>query len=94
MSLKKYIDDEKSIYITAKNLLFKNRFLDNPIRLIGVSVSNLRKKESVFYDDLLERSDSQNRRKGLDKLLDLLRDEHGEESIFFAGTQLNRFEYP
>ena len=87
MSLKNYIDDEKAIYVTAKKLLIQNRFLENPIRLIGVSVSNLRKKESLYYDDLLERCNSENRRKELDKLLDRLRDIYGEESIFFAGTQ-------
>ncbi|UCE65482.1 MAG: DNA polymerase IV [Candidatus Zixiibacteriota bacterium] len=94
MTLKNYIDDERAIFINAKKLLLKNRFLDRPIRLIGVSVSNLRKKESLYYDDLLERSNSENRRKELDKLLDRLRDRHGEESIFFAGTRLNRFDYP
>jgi DNA polymerase-4 len=94
MSLKNYIDDEKAIYTIAKKLLMKNRFLDNPIRLIGVSVSNLREKESVLYDDLLEKCKSQNQRIELDKLLDNLRDIHGEDSVFFAGTQLNRFDYP
>jgi DNA polymerase-4 len=94
MSLKSYIDDERAIYVIAKKLLIKNRFLDQPIRLIGVSVSNLREKSTPYYDDLFERSNSENRRKELDKLLDELRDIHGEESIFFAGTQMGRFDYP
>ena len=94
ITLNEYIDDERAIFTAAKNLLHKNRFLDKPIRLIGVSVSHLRKKESVFYDDLLVRSNSPNRRKNLDDILDTLRDIHGEDSIFFAGTQLHRFDYP
>ena len=94
MSLKSYIDDERAIFITAKKLLIKNRFLEEPIRLIGVSVSNLREKATPYYEDLFERCNSENRRKELDKLLDQLRDLHGEESIFFAGTQLGRFDYP
>jgi DNA polymerase-4 len=94
MSLKNYIDDERAIFITAKKLLIKNRFLDQPIRLIGVSVSNLREKKRLYYDDLFSRCNSENRRKELDKLLDELRDIHGEESIFFAGTQMGRFDYP
>jgi hypothetical protein len=94
MTLKNYIDDERAIFVTAKKLLLKNRFLDHPIRLIGVSVSNLREKEAPYYDDLFERCNSENRRKELDQLLDKLRDVHGEESIFFAGTQLGRFDYP
>jgi hypothetical protein len=93
-TLTDYIDDERAIFVAAKNLLIKNRFLDKPIRLLGVSVRNFRKKESVYYDDLLKRNGSENRRKELDQLLDRLRDEHGEESIFFAGTQLGRFDYP
>ncbi len=94
LTLHNYFDDEKAIYQSAKILLIKNQFLKKPIRLIGVSVSRLRKKEMCLYDDLLKNYGSKNRRKEVDKLLDKLRDRHGEESIFFAGTQLNRTEYP
>lgn len=93
-TLHNYFDDERAIYQSAKNLLVKNQFLRKPIRLIGVSVSRLRNKEIRLYDDLLNNYGSENRRKEIDKLLDKLRDKHGEESIFFAGTQLNRTEYP
>ena len=92
-TLRDYFDSEKIIYISSKQLLLRNRFLDKPIRLIGVNVSNLRDREDHDKFDLFN-EDSPNRKNNrLDKLLDGLRDRHGEESIFFAGSQLMHPDY-
>jgi DNA polymerase IV len=87
-SLNIYIDTEKDIFRTARKLLLDNRFLDEPIRLIGVNVANLKKNGDETYDDYLIDYDPMKKRRQLDKVLDNLRDKHGEESIFFAASQV------
>lgn len=81
-----YFSSEKVIYKAAKKLLLRNKFLDRPVRLIGVSVSNLRKSQGKKTDDLLFHNDFHNRNGKIDELLDYLRDNHGEESILYAST--------
>lgn len=91
-TLKRYFDSEKVIYNTAKELLIKNRFLDNPIRLIGVNVSHLKNRSTNDDLDLFQGNTPEVRNHQLDNLLDGLRDCHGEEVVFFAGSQLMRPE--
>jgi DNA polymerase-4 len=88
VTLREYFDTEKAIFQAAKTLLMSNRFLDGSIRLIGVSVSNLRSKKDLYFDELLSGDDPRRKSEKIDKLLDRLRDRHGEESIFFACSQL------
>jgi DNA polymerase IV len=83
-----YIDTEKEIFRAARKLLIDNRFLDEPIRLIGVNISHLKNNDSESFDDLLIDYDPEKKRRQLDKVLDGLRDKHGEESIFFAASQV------
>ena len=87
-TLSAYFESEKVIYRTARELLLKNRFLDNPIRLIGVNVCNLRDSRGPDEMDLFTENTPRRRDDRLDKLLDGLRDRYGEESIFFAGSHL------
>jgi hypothetical protein len=88
-TLKEYFDTEKTIFQTAKMLLLKNRFLDEPIRLLGVNVSNLMsKRDPYYYNELLSGDDPRIKSEKIDLLLDCLRDRHGEESIFFAGSRV------
>ncbi|MEE9553122.1 MAG: hypothetical protein V3W18_02400, partial [candidate division Zixibacteria bacterium] len=86
-TLSAYFRSEKVIYRTAKELLIKNRFIENPIRLIGVNVCNLRESIDIEEPDLFGNT-FRKRDDRLDKLIDGLRDRHGEESIFFAGSHL------
>jgi len=86
ITLNNYFDTEKVIFLSAKTLLTNNRFLDYPIRLLGVNVSKLRPKSEPDYDDLLAGYQPNVKDSKLDDLLDRLRDKHGEESIFFAGS--------
>jgi len=75
------------IYNQAKLLLEKHRFLDRPIRLIGVSVSKLEKNREEIQADLL--TDPRNNKKTkVDNVIDNLRDKYGEDTISFAGTIL------
>ncbi len=93
-TLSVYFNTEKTIFQTAKKLLLKNRFLDEPIRLLGVSVSKLRSKRDLYLDELLLDDDHRKKNEKIDLLLDSLRDRHGEESIFFAGSRVFQNEYP
>jgi hypothetical protein len=68
--------------------LLGNGFLGCPIRLIGVNISHLRKKENESFDDFLIDYNPLKKRRQLDKVLDDLRDRHGEEAIFFAASQV------
>jgi nucleotidyltransferase/DNA polymerase involved in DNA repair len=88
VSLSRHIDNEQEIYRCASKLLLENRFLDRPIRLIGVSVSNLKKNDGENAGLRLIEYDPLEKRMRIDKLLDTLRDKHGEESVFFAGEQI------
>jgi len=87
-SLNVFIDTEKEIYKAAKSLLIENRFLDNPIRLIGVNVSHLQKQSDKSLDEFPLGYDPLTKCRTIDNLLDRLRDRHGEEVIFFAGEQV------
>ena len=87
-SLNVYVDTEKEIYGVARKLLLDNRFLEQPIRLIGVGVSNLKKKSEEKYDDLFIDYDFLKKSRKVDQVIDKLRDQHGEESVFFAGTKV------
>lgn len=87
-SLTVYVDSEQEIYKTARKLLLDNRFLDRPIRLIGVGVSNLKKKTEERNDDLFVDYDFLKKSRRVNQVIDKLRDQHGEESIFYAGTKV------
>jgi DNA polymerase-4 len=86
MTLNVYFNSEKVIYKAAKKLLLGNKFLDHPIRLIGVSASNLRKSEGMIPEIGLFDNDTHNGTGKIDQLLDNLRDNHGEDSILYAST--------
>jgi DNA polymerase-4 len=86
VTLNVYFSSEKVIYRAAKDLLLRNKFLDHPIRLIGVSVSNLIKSIESSRGESLFNNDFHDRNEKLDDLLDKLRDHHGEESIIYAST--------
>jgi DNA polymerase-4 len=89
VSLNRFIDNESEIYQNARRLLLDNQFLEKPIRLIGVGVSNLIKRVELIEDGgALFEYDPLKKREMLDKVLDSLRDKHGEESVFFAGEQI------
>jgi DNA polymerase-4 len=88
LSLNVYIDTEKEIFKAARKLLIDNRFLEQPIRLIGVNISHLKKNENELLDDFLIDYDPLKKRRQLDRVLDSLRNKHGEEAIFFAASQV------
>jgi len=79
-------DSDAKIYQNAKFLLEKNRFIERPIRLIGVSVSKLAKSVIDIQPDLLSRPDD--KLKDVIRVMDILRDRYGERSISRAGAQL------
>ena len=88
MSLSVYIDSEKEIYKTARKLLLDNRFLEHSIRLIGVGMSNLKKKPNENSDDFLLEYNPIKKSQKVDEVIDKLRNRHGEDSVFLAGTKI------
>jgi DNA polymerase-4 len=86
-SLNVYTNTEKEIFQTAKSLLMENRFLENPIRLVGVNISNLRKRSDDDPGDLMKEYCPVNKSRKVDGVIDKLRDKLGEEAIFLAGSQ-------
>jgi DNA polymerase-4 len=93
ITLNVYFSSEKIIYRAAKELLVKNKFLDHPVRLIGVSVSNLRKSKVSSPGGSLFDNDFHDRNLKIDELLDNLRDHHGEESILYASSLIFQADY-
>jgi DNA polymerase-4 len=76
-------DSTMAIYEIARGLLEKHGFHRQPIRLIGVSVSNLEKKQETnqmsIFDQPVKKA------KSVEKVLDKIRDKFGENSICRAG---------
>jgi DNA polymerase-4 len=76
-------DCEMTIYETARTLFHRSGFAGTPIRLIGVSASNLEKNRDQTQLGFLE--EPLVRQKSLDNLIDKLRDKYGERAIGRAG---------
>jgi len=85
-TIHKPTDGDIIIFENAKLLLEKNRFIEKPIRLIGVSISKLEKRAVDIQPDLLFHPDE--KLKPVDQVMDLLREKYGERSISRAGAQL------
>jgi DNA polymerase-4 len=79
-------DCETIIFRKAKYLFEQNKFMDKPIRLIGVSVSKLEKNPVSNQQDLLSNPNS--KLNLIDSVIDQLKDRYGEHSITHAGTRL------
>ena len=79
-------DCATTIYNHARYLLEHHRMADQPIRLIGVSVSKLEPKllpdQTEFFNEGNIKSDK------IDKIIDELRNKYGEHTIAYAGTKI------
>jgi len=78
MSMREYTDLPDDIYQTACRLLSKHWDESWPVRLVGVTFSNLVKKEHQQFD-LFGREERQEK---MVKACDAIRDRFGENSIF------------
>lgn len=82
-SLPEPTDSTMAIYEIARGLLEKHGFHKQPIRLIGVSVSNLEKKletnQVSIFDQPVKKA------KSVENVLDKIRDKFGENCICRAG---------
>jgi len=88
-TLKKSTDDSPEIYSTACRLLEKTEAGKRPVRLLGISLSQLslfhtKDQLSLFHQDVAGQ-----KRKELNKALDSLYEKFGEKSIC-PGTLLNK----
>ncbi|MFZ5753848.1 MAG: DNA polymerase IV [Bacillota bacterium] len=84
MSMKEYTDLPDDIYKTSCTLLEKHWNQSRPVRLVGITISNLIKKEHEQYDLFGERE----RQRKLVMACDEIRDRFGENAIF-RGISLN-----
>jgi DNA polymerase-4 len=87
-SLTVFTDTEKDIFKYAREMFFANEFQKKPIRLLGVSMGNVRLKSETDFDDFLIDYSPQKSSRRIDKVMDSLREKHGESVITFARTSL------
>ncbi|MCD6163318.1 MAG: DNA polymerase IV [candidate division Zixibacteria bacterium] len=85
-TIQRPIDCDEVIYQIARYILEKNRFIERPIRLIGVSVSKLEKRIDDIQPDLLANPDG--KMLIINRVVDRLKDKYGDHSISRAGTKL------
>lgn len=83
-TLKIWTDDENLIYKTLLELW--NQIEIKPIRLIGVTLSNLKENRKIQEQLQLFDIPSQKKNSKIDKLLDNLKDKFGEQSIIKGGS--------
>jgi DNA polymerase-4 len=76
-------DSTMAIYEIARGLLEKNSFHQRPIRLIGISVSNLEKNCQELQASIIDQP--VRKAKSVENVLDKLRDKFGENCICRAG---------
>jgi DNA polymerase-4 len=74
-------DDGKEIYSAVHSLLTKTMVGKRPVRLLGVSLSQLIISGLEHQLELFHREALSGRRRDLNKALDLLYDKHGEKSV-------------
>jgi len=80
-TLPKSTEDGREIYSIACSLLEKTKVGKRPVRLLGISLSQLSFLGPESQLTLFEQNDKYKKRKDLNKALDSLYDKHGEKSI-------------
>jgi len=80
-TLPKPIDDGFQIYSTACSLLEKTEVGKRPIRLLGISLSQLSLLETERQLTIFNQEESSQKRKRLNTALDSLHEKHGDKSI-------------
>ena len=80
-TLPKFIDDGFQIYSTACSLLEKTKVGKKPIRLLGVSLSQLSLLETERQLTIFNQEESSQKRKRLNTAIDSLHEKHGDKSI-------------
>jgi DNA polymerase-4 len=80
-TLPKSTDDGREIYAVLLSLLEKTQVGKRPVRLLGVSLSQLSFSHSEGQLSLFDRNGSAQKRKDLNKALDSLYEKHGYDSI-------------
>jgi DNA polymerase-4 len=81
VTLHEYTNDNTYIYSTICSLLEKTAVGRKPVRLLGISVSNLADIDSGRQLSLFNRSGSDPKRKVLNKTLDSIHDKFGGQGI-------------
>jgi DNA polymerase-4 len=74
-------EDSRKIYSTACSLMEKTEVGKRPVRLLGISVSQLSFVGQVEQLALFDENETSKKRKDLNRALDSLCDKHGEKSI-------------
>ena len=80
-TLPKPTEDGREIYSVACSLLKKTEVGKRPVRLLGISLSQLRFIGQVEQLALFAVNETSKKRRNLNKALDSLYDKHGEKSI-------------
>jgi DNA polymerase-4 len=80
-TLPKSTEDSREIYSIACSLLEKTEVGKRPVRLLGISLSQLCFFGQENQFTLFEQNETSRKRKDLNKALDSLHEKHGEKSI-------------
>ena len=80
-TLPKFTDDGPEIYSTACQLLEKTEVGKRPVRLLGISLSQLSFFGSEGQLSLFDQDGASQKRRSLNKALDSLHEKHGEKGV-------------
>lgn len=82
-------DDGREVFRSCRSLLLRTQAGTRPVRLLGVSVSQLRSREQKGQLSLFEKGRDEERRRRLSEAMDRILDKFGEDGIV-PGTLLER----
>lgn len=82
-------DDGREVFRCCRSLLLRTQAGTRPVRLLGVSVSQLRSREQKGQLSLFEKGRDEERRRRLSEAMDRILDKFGEDGIV-PGTLLER----
>ncbi len=88
-TVKEPTDDGLEIYSCSRRLLKRTQVGERPVRLLGISLSQLRIQDTEDQLSLFHDGNEAEKRKRLNKALDSLLEKHGSDSIL-PGTLVNQ----
>jgi len=81
LTLAEPTSDTMEIFRQTRELLRKTEAGRKPVRLAGISVSNLRPARSGYQQDLFGKTRQRERSRGLNEAVDLINQKFGEKTI-------------
>ena len=92
LTLESATDDGAEIFRNICLLLDKTDAGSRPVRLLGISVSNLKSPESYMQPSLFEKEREEKKKKKLNQALDRISEKFGEDSVLPATLMKNEIK--